>query len=487
MSNHERLNGIVLSARCLISDRTADGFELCALTIKIIIYRENPVMLKPSLRVASIVIAVSLLDGCAFVDKHLFNPAASHASVDPLFRTAECKSYKAPNGKHWLTTLLGLGGKEASTRNISSVVVQDTCDHQTRSINDNPGDEQDRLYFKACEQDGAFNAASCLNYLISKSDEICGIHKSHIYGNRTAVNTTLGVLATGVGVAGAMTGPGAAQALSGTAGFLTGSQSIVNDEVYKNYVTEAILLEINSNREKYLKGVSYLTEAPGITNNIGIGQVRRDALDYHEKCSFYDGLMSLLNKAGDKADKNSAAIERLVAEKAELDKQLADVDTEIAALKGAIPAPDDIDHKLARAKIKKEIVEQKLKRLNDLLASTAYTTPKSSEANKSSEIAAIFAAPTASTVVADALAKLDGFLDTDVLKARLETGDFSILAADLDGQKKLLVPNLVGVKSDIEKNSIIAQIKVVDEKIAKLGSDIDKEISGLKKKDAKSS
>jgi hypothetical protein len=95
-------------------------------------------MFKLSHRVASIVIAVSLLYGCAFVDKHLFDPAASHASVDPLFRTAECKEYKAPTGKHWLATLVGWGKEEFSTRNMSSVVVQDICDNQTRSINDNP-------------------------------------------------------------------------------------------------------------------------------------------------------------------------------------------------------------------------------------------------------------------------------------------------------------------------------------------------------------
>lgn len=337
-------------------------------------------MIKPALHVALIAIGVSLLSGCAFVDKHLFNPAASHARVDPLFRTAECKDYKAPNGGHWLATLMGDGKSgSASTRNMSSVFVQDGCDFQTRSINDVDGsEEEDVLYAKICKPElvaATAGAANCLNYLISKSDEICGIHKSHIYGNRTAMDTTLGILATGAGVAGAMSGVGAAQALAGSAGFLTGSQSLMNEEVYKNYVTEAILLEIDSNRKKFLETIGYLANGQGAgttADQIGIGRVRRDALIYHEKCSFYDGLVSLLNKAGDKVEKGNAALDKLIGKKQGLEKKISDLEKEIAEITGN--SSTDLAKKGHKNSEKKGL-ERQLATVNEIISN--FVVPKS--------------------------------------------------------------------------------------------------------------
>ena len=107
-------------------------------------------------------LSVNFLYGCALIDKHLFNPAASHARIDPLFRTTDCARYVAEDGRHWLKSLLSIGEKNNnfSTRNSSSLFIKESCEHQTRSINDVPlraedGTETltdgDRLYFKYCE------------------------------------------------------------------------------------------------------------------------------------------------------------------------------------------------------------------------------------------------------------------------------------------------------------------------------------------------
>ena len=183
------------------------------------------------LRISVMLLSVNLLYGCALIDKHLFNPAASHARIDPLFRTANCARYVAEDGRHWLKSLLSIGeDKNFSTRNSSSLFIKESCEHQTRSINDVPlrtedGTEKltdgDRLYFKYYEptdsnqgsakeagkaQTLAENKEACFSYLISKSDEICDYHKSHVYGDRTAMNTVFGALALGSGIAGTMTG-----------------------------------------------------------------------------------------------------------------------------------------------------------------------------------------------------------------------------------------------------------------------------------------
>ncbi|MEI8571734.1 hypothetical protein JWZ98_11915 [Methylomonas sp. EFPC1] len=360
---------------------------------------------------------IFITNGCAFIDKHIFDPAASHARVAPLFRSPECKNYSAPDGKHWLSTL----SEDTSTKNFGSFIVKDECEYQTISINDsnNKNTNADRLYFEQCEnknpnenalkykeniiedkkiietlkkdleksnkiaqehekealsvekqakkqislvpianesrilanewketaenkkseldlaieklkiseaQLASINAYSlgCLTYLISRSDEICEIHKSHIYGNRTAMNTIFQVMATGAGIAGSMSGVGAAQALAGSASFLTGSQAIMNEEVFQNVVTPAILMEINTNRQNFLN--DKLTSYKNASQAIGLGEIRFDAMNYHNKCSFYDGLSSLLDKAGKnqiKLETSNKAIENLLNQKKALENKIS--------------------------------------------------------------------------------------------------------------------------------------------------------------------
>lgn len=384
---------------------------------------------------------VLILSGCAAVDKHLYNPAASHARVDPLFRTAECQNYSAPDGQHWGTSLVG-----GSTRNMTSLFFKDTCDYQSRSIIEFPNqtnnkgydqyfdycinnlreqETQDQADTKAAEISAATDKAkaefdkteadislaqanknqadadtakanadkdkkatskalakklqaqadesrilaelnkeqyqrsqfiakaselkynalvnranssmhsksiSCLKYLAGKSDEICEIHKSHIYGNRAATNTTLQVLATGAGIAGAMTGVGAAAPLlSGSAGFLTGTQAIMDKEIYLNTVTQAVIQEINTNREKFLN--TKIADYEKSTRPLYIGEIRADAIDYHNKCSFYDGLLSLINGAGGKkVEQSNPAMDRLISQKAQVNVKITQAKSELSTI-----------------------------------------------------------------------------------------------------------------------------------------------------------
>lgn len=163
-----------------------------------------------------------------------------------------------------------------------------------------------------------------------KSDEICDIHKSHIYSNRTVMNMTLGLLGSGTGIAGGLVGGlGAANALSGSAGFLTGARSLMNEEVYHNYLAEAVIKEIENNRSNYLaKLKSQYPISPVLRdshkdkqNTVGAegsqnqqqqsnqgsmtdfsytsSEVKRHIQEYHQLCSFYSGLVTLLAKAGE--------------------------------------------------------------------------------------------------------------------------------------------------------------------------------------------
>lgn len=322
---------------------------------------------KKAFQVIFLMLSIALLHGCALVDKHLFNPAASHARIDPLFRTADCKNYVAPNGRHWLSTLL-----TGSTRNMSSVAFKDACEHQARAINDDQNNtDKDRLYFKLCEADdnSPINPTNCLDYLVSKSNELCNIHKSHIYGDRAAMTVLLGTLAMGAGVAGTMTGGNVTQYLAGSAGFLTGSRAFMDSEIYRNFVTHAILKEIDENRQKFLTDLSYYRKESNDSSKIGIGTLREDALTYHNMCSFYSGLASLLNRPGDKSDIiNNSAVKQLNARKDKLNEDIKALEAKISGAKDGDPKETWIDELKAK--------KQELAAINEALAAVVTDASK---------------------------------------------------------------------------------------------------------------
>lgn len=384
-----------------------------------------------------------LLYGCAMFDKHLLNPAASHASVNPLFRTLDCKDYRAPAGAQFFNG----GSFQQNMR--GGIFTKDLCEYQALSINDHiyvannsrsadpkkvepkednskvsdskkvdikeddskKGDlkqddshednavtinsdvDRDVQFGRICKPSGnpqlsLPEAQNCLNYLISRSNEICNIHKSHIYGDRTVMNTILGTLALGAGVAGTMTGAGAAHFLAGSAGFLTGGQALMDKEIYRNFVTHAILLKIDTNRSEFLKSpkLAYLNESTGTDNTsnsreIGYAKVRNDAVEYHNLCSFYDGLKSLLNEAGG-SNKTETANAVLVSQ-FQTKKQF--VENEIKKLEDQLKVANADDKKAIQAKLDARKVE--LNHINEVLSAVGGTTGKTAETDKTPETA----------------------------------------------------------------------------------------------------
>ncbi|QOJ22661.1 MAG: hypothetical protein HRU78_02545 [Gammaproteobacteria bacterium] len=327
-------------------------------------------------RILLALICVFLLYGCAVFDKQILVPASQHAKVNPLFRTADCKDYVMPT-KGLIREIFIPNPKEGEKGGGGGgFFVKDPCEHQALAINDfyNGSEkdtktaqqdststaQQDDLYQKMCsyKTGGEFSntdggARNCLNYLISKSNEICELHKSHIYGDRTVSNTILGTLALGAGIAGTMTGAGAAHFLAGSAGFLTGSQALMDKEIYRNFVFHAILVKIDANRSKFLKspGLAYLDENKD-GSNTGYAKVRSDAVEYHNLCSFYDGLKSLMDEAG--LSKTEVA-SPLFIEYTKLRKQV--VENEIEVLEAQLNNPDISEEK--KKKIEKELNHRK--------------------------------------------------------------------------------------------------------------------------------
>jgi hypothetical protein len=176
------------------------------------------------------------------------------------------------------------------------------------------------------------------------------------------MNTVLGALALGTGVAGTMTGTTITQYLAGSAGFITGGQALMNNEIYRNFVTNAILKEIDANRAKFLADVNN-SKSSALSD---FGTIRSLALQYHHKCSFYDGLASLLNKAGENNILTNPTVQYLANQKKLKQEEKNKLTAEIEALNKATPKDNTkINAKVAQL----NTVDKDIAKLDSILAS----------------------------------------------------------------------------------------------------------------------
>ena len=240
-----------------------------------------------SIIIVLVLIAMALGSGCAVIDRTVLKPAAESSRVPPLVRSALCKGYT-----------FSTGAKNAlDPTGWNNPLFKNDCEGQEETV------VESELLSKPC--DGT-NLRECAAFLERKSEAICSVHLSKIFGNRAVTNVTLGTLATATGIAGGIATGGAANALSGSAGFLTAGRSLFNEEIYRNYVSEAVIKEIVNNREaaqtEIAEGIA-LGEGSDIEKKsvgaiTGPQQVIQRVTEMHDQCSFYAGLTSLLGKAG---------------------------------------------------------------------------------------------------------------------------------------------------------------------------------------------
>lgn len=264
----------------------------------------------------TILASVCLLSGCATISRNIFAPAADASRVPPLIRSAECSGFvydgEWGNPKAWRNPFWR---NPCEIQNLSLPKPKTICPYvpekrltenqnQDAGVNAETGSEMETNTKDTAntseKNDNQKELRQCAASYEIASDKICTVHLSKIFGNRAVTNATLGIVASGAGIAGGLVSGTAANALSGSSGFLTADRSILNEEIYRNYVAEAIIKEIIDNR-KTLKA-NILTDivkgdksASGI---LGEQEVLQRVLEYHDACSFYAGLTSLIGKAG---------------------------------------------------------------------------------------------------------------------------------------------------------------------------------------------
>lgn len=259
-----------------------------------------------------LVFLFNVVSGCAFIDRTVLTPSAKMSRVEPLFVTKECSEYKPVNNNNFF--------------DIRNPFVKNECESQTQSV----GDSQITSF---CNDNNKLK--ECNAYLMRISDDICSLHLSSIFGNQAVTNVSLGVLAAGTGIAGGLVpGLAAANALSGTSGFLTGSRALINEDVYQNYISGAIIKQILAKR-KEVKNQIY-SDLQNKTSSTGISkteQIKQRVSEYHNECSFFSGVSSLVDSAAKLPILSITITKKIDSLKADLEKATGEKKEKIQAQK----------------------------------------------------------------------------------------------------------------------------------------------------------
>ncbi len=187
--------------------------------------------------------------------------------------------------------------------------------------------ELKRIREKAAEV-GAANAAIVLrnnlqNELIRKSDVACQHHMGDIIANGSLANFQAGFLATSLSAVASIVTGAAAKNFAATSTIVNAGKAQYNSDIYYGFLTPAIVREIKKDRISRLAEVRGLQSKP--ISAYDADTAAADALDYHFRCSFYNGLTLVVEEK-----------KIPVLDYAELNKRAEKLDTEIAALQTAI-------------------------------------------------------------------------------------------------------------------------------------------------------
>lgn len=147
--------------------------------------------------------------------------------------------------------------------------------------------------------------------LIARSTQMCEKHLSDTEATASLFNATFGFGAlTQSALAAVVTGKTLAQALSTGAAITTGTQAVINKEIYRNAVVPAIKRAIKAERERRLNLMRANQLRPLMEYQVG--RAIGEAAAYHEACSFSTGLELIGNDAEKRVEQSIPDIESRV-------------------------------------------------------------------------------------------------------------------------------------------------------------------------------
>lgn len=166
------------------------------------------------------------------------------------------------------------GHVDRERSNSSSLTFQELTDRETKA---NTAEKERNAY---------------LEELLARSEQICGEHLAAVAGTAGATSfgsSWLAAIFSGLATA----NPGAiAQHYSATSTVFNAGGTAFNANVYQGYVTPAILRQIRRKRHDMVTLEVPKIKAMNMTAMPAEG-MRRFAIQYHEACSFYNGLIDI--------------------------------------------------------------------------------------------------------------------------------------------------------------------------------------------------
>ncbi len=142
--------------------------------------------------------------------------------------------------------------------------------------------------------------------LLIQSDEMCQDHIKSIYGNEAAMNIGAGSITNlASGLATVLAAPTTKTALAAVAFFSSAEQSLINETVYKDLLTPAVVKKIREGREA--KAAIFVTHFKDEIEKYPVQQALWDVIKYHQTCAFMYGLRKALEEGEKPAIGNQIA------------------------------------------------------------------------------------------------------------------------------------------------------------------------------------
>lgn len=191
--------------------------------------------------------------------------------------------------------------------------------------------------------------------ILTRSEEMCRKHISDVGATNSVINADLG-LATLIGstLGAVVTGDVLQRTFSAAASVSAGTQSLISREIYRDYVAPAISKAILAQREKKLIEIR-LEQAKNLADYTPARAIQ-DTIDYHESCSFSNGLILLTASAEKRAVPSQDQVRKQIDD---LYEQLAKLETSSKATDGrSISVQEEDQLQKTRLKLRRQIDAQ---------------------------------------------------------------------------------------------------------------------------------
>ena len=287
---------------------------------------------------ATIALCASALAGC----QHALNDLESQARVDPRTVAAYPNAGEVTPGSTC--------GNRRMRGDAHDIAINLDCFYfpdEIRAATQEPA----RLPILAYDQHAGSTAAAKVYrkrlaaVLVKHSDDVCTKELGDISAREAITNTLLGTVTSTLStVSSIVTGERLKSWLAGGAAISSATRDHINAEVFRNVLSNAMAKAIENSRSTQLAAIN--TALDSTTNTYTVDDVIRDVNRYHQTCSFYNGLVLVVNAVNRVAPSIESDYRNLTA-------AINDIEDQIATLERRVKAAPDAEKPKMQAELTK--------------------------------------------------------------------------------------------------------------------------------------